>query len=311
MTWPPRSFIGSCSTTRASAQRAASCRSGARAAAYRALPGGARARAASPTALRTAERGDVNKPLPPPPPPKPRPPPRPPPPPIPVAACRRRRHRGDGIPCGPVRRWSAPSCETIEMAPSSSMRGRPAAKALVGPGFKGDASINSKCSLLGAPVTFGADQSTPITCGPSDARGHSHRTNPAFRILVYRTQSSARFLAVTLRSTRDRHGSRRNLKTSALVAALMSRNFVRRPPGGSNGRRASVRDELDMLPLLVQEGLQWWNVRGSERLRSGVTEEEANMLRALAERQGLSASDVLRQYIRNAYAKAFPPKTKR
>jgi hypothetical protein len=32
------------------------------------------------------------------------------------------------------------------------------------------------------------------------------------------------------------------------------------------------------------------------------------MVRALAQHQGLSVSDVLRQYIRRAFAEAFPPK---
>jgi hypothetical protein len=45
-----------------------------------------------------------------------------------------------------------------------------------------------------------------------------------------------------------------------------------------------------------------WNVR--------VTEQENEMLQALAEHQGLSVSDVLRQLVRRAYAQAFP-KSKR
>jgi predicted DNA-binding protein len=39
-----------------------------------------------------------------------------------------------------------------------------------------------------------------------------------------------------------------------------------------------------------------------------VTDEEAEMLWALAKSQGLTASDILRQYIRKAHAKAFPKK---
>jgi uncharacterized protein (DUF1778 family) len=39
-----------------------------------------------------------------------------------------------------------------------------------------------------------------------------------------------------------------------------------------------------------------------------VNADEGDMLRALAEREGLSASDIVRQYIRRAYAEAFPPK---
>ena len=43
-----------------------------------------------------------------------------------------------------------------------------------------------------------------------------------------------------------------------------------------------------------------------------VTDDEDRMLKALAEHQGMTASDVLRQYIRRAFAEAFPPKkTKR
>jgi hypothetical protein len=45
-----------------------------------------------------------------------------------------------------------------------------------------------------------------------------------------------------------------------------------------------------------------WNVR--------VTEHENEMLKALAEHQGLSVSDVLRQLVRRAHAAAFP-KSKR
>ncbi len=43
-----------------------------------------------------------------------------------------------------------------------------------------------------------------------------------------------------------------------------------------------------------------------------LTDDEDRMLKALAEHQGLSVSDVLRQYIRRAFIEAFPPKnTKR
>jgi hypothetical protein len=43
-----------------------------------------------------------------------------------------------------------------------------------------------------------------------------------------------------------------------------------------------------------------------------VDEDEAEMLKALADHQGLSASDVVRQFIRRAHAEAFPPRrTKR
>jgi DNA-binding GntR family transcriptional regulator len=46
-----------------------------------------------------------------------------------------------------------------------------------------------------------------------------------------------------------------------------------------------------------------------------MSDEELAMLRALAERDGLSASDVLRLFIRRAYAEAFgdkkPPRIKK
>lgn len=43
-----------------------------------------------------------------------------------------------------------------------------------------------------------------------------------------------------------------------------------------------------------------------------LTDDEDRMLKALAEHQGMTASDVLRQFIRRAFAEAFPPKkTKR
>ena len=50
----------------------------------------------------------------------------------------------------------------------------------------------------------------------------------------------------------------------------------------------------------------------ARNLNVRVTDDEAEMLRALAERKGLSGSDIVRQYIREAYAAEFPPKkTKR
>jgi uncharacterized protein (DUF1778 family) len=39
-----------------------------------------------------------------------------------------------------------------------------------------------------------------------------------------------------------------------------------------------------------------------------VTDDEDRMLKALAEHQGMSISDVIRQYIRRAFAEAFPQK---
>jgi hypothetical protein len=43
-----------------------------------------------------------------------------------------------------------------------------------------------------------------------------------------------------------------------------------------------------------------WNVR--------VTEQEDEMLKALAEHQGMSISDVVRQLVRRSFADAFPAK---
>jgi hypothetical protein len=45
-----------------------------------------------------------------------------------------------------------------------------------------------------------------------------------------------------------------------------------------------------------------------KRLNIRVTEEEAEMLRGLAEREGLSAADVVRLFIRRAHAEATAPK---
>lgn len=49
-------------------------------------------------------------------------------------------------------------------------------------------------------------------------------------------------------------------------------------------------------------------VERTRMLNVRVTDDEAEMLRALAERAGLNVSDTIRQYIRRAYAEAFPPK---
>jgi uncharacterized protein (DUF1778 family) len=46
----------------------------------------------------------------------------------------------------------------------------------------------------------------------------------------------------------------------------------------------------------------------TKMLNVRVTEDEDRMLKALAEHQGMSLSDVIRQYIRRAFAEAFPPK---
>jgi uncharacterized protein (DUF1778 family) len=43
-----------------------------------------------------------------------------------------------------------------------------------------------------------------------------------------------------------------------------------------------------------------------------ITDDEDRMLKALAEHTGMSISDVIRQYVRRAFAEAFPTKkTKR
>jgi predicted DNA-binding protein len=42
-----------------------------------------------------------------------------------------------------------------------------------------------------------------------------------------------------------------------------------------------------------------------------ITDDEDRMLKALAEHQGLTSSDIIRQYIRRAFAEAFPPKKTR
>ena len=39
-----------------------------------------------------------------------------------------------------------------------------------------------------------------------------------------------------------------------------------------------------------------------------ITDDEGRMLKALAEYQGLSVSDCVRQYVRRAFAEAFTPK---
>lgn len=49
----------------------------------------------------------------------------------------------------------------------------------------------------------------------------------------------------------------------------------------------------------------------SKNLNVRLTDDEDRMLAALAEHQGLSVSDVIRQYIRRAFAEAFPPKRKK
>jgi hypothetical protein len=46
----------------------------------------------------------------------------------------------------------------------------------------------------------------------------------------------------------------------------------------------------------------------TRNLNVRIDDDEGRMLRALAEREGVSASDIVRQYIRRAFAEAFPPK---
>jgi uncharacterized protein (DUF1778 family) len=52
-------------------------------------------------------------------------------------------------------------------------------------------------------------------------------------------------------------------------------------------------------------------VERDRMLNVRISDDEDRMLKALAEHQGMSISDVLRQYIRRAFAEAFPPKKKR
>jgi uncharacterized protein (DUF1778 family) len=51
-------------------------------------------------------------------------------------------------------------------------------------------------------------------------------------------------------------------------------------------------------------------VERDKMLNIRISDDEDRMLKALAEYTGLSISDVIRQYIRRAFAEAFPP-TKR
>ena len=54
----------------------------------------------------------------------------------------------------------------------------------------------------------------------------------------------------------------------------------------------------------------WWNAEKMLNIR--VSDDEDRMLKALAvEHQGMSISDVVRQYIRRAFARPFPPATKK
>jgi len=46
----------------------------------------------------------------------------------------------------------------------------------------------------------------------------------------------------------------------------------------------------------------------TKTLNVRVTDDEDRMVKALAEFQGLSVSDIVRQNIRRAFAEAFPPK---
>jgi uncharacterized protein (DUF1778 family) len=49
-------------------------------------------------------------------------------------------------------------------------------------------------------------------------------------------------------------------------------------------------------------------VERTKTINVRVTDDEDRMLKALAEHQGMSISDVVRQYIRRAFIEAFPPK---
>ena len=48
-------------------------------------------------------------------------------------------------------------------------------------------------------------------------------------------------------------------------------------------------------------------VERDRMLNVRVTEDEDRMVKALAEHRGMSIGDVIRQYIRRAFAEAFPP----
>jgi uncharacterized protein (DUF1778 family) len=65
----------------------------------------------------------------------------------------------------------------------------------------------------------------------------------------------------------------------------------------------------------VQRDLHYMMRDMAERTKAlnvRITDDEDRMLKALAGHQGMSISDVIRQYIRRAFAEAFPPKkTKR
>jgi uncharacterized protein (DUF1778 family) len=53
-------------------------------------------------------------------------------------------------------------------------------------------------------------------------------------------------------------------------------------------------------------------VERTKTLNVRVTDDEDRMLKAVAEHRGLRVADVIRQFIRAAFAEAFPPKkTKR
>jgi uncharacterized protein (DUF1778 family) len=49
-------------------------------------------------------------------------------------------------------------------------------------------------------------------------------------------------------------------------------------------------------------------VERTKTINVRVTDDEDRMLKALAEHQGLRITDVIRQFIRRAFADAFPPK---
>lgn len=49
----------------------------------------------------------------------------------------------------------------------------------------------------------------------------------------------------------------------------------------------------------------------TKALNVRVTDDEDRMLKALAEHQGMSISDVIRQYIRRAFLEAFPPRKRK
>lgn len=66
---------------------------------------------------------------------------------------------------------------------------------------------------------------------------------------------------------------------------------------------------LDCVPRMLVQFRQM--VDRDRYLTLRASKEERDMLKALAEREGLTASDYVRQFIRRAYEKAFSGKARR